>query len=61
VDTIAAAVFKGNKTLLDFINEDIKKLANEQFFHKNFAATLKPVYKDSADAYNIIVEGGKVK
>jgi polar amino acid transport system substrate-binding protein len=61
VDTIAAAVSKGNKTLLDFINEDIKKLEKEQFFHKDFEATLKPVYKDSATSDDIVVEGGEVR
>ncbi|MDR0614545.1 MAG: transporter substrate-binding domain-containing protein [Lactobacillales bacterium] len=61
VDTIAAAVSKGNKTLLDFINEDIEKLAKEQFFHKNFETTLKPVYKNSATPDDIVVEDGKVE
>ena len=31
--TIAAAVQKGNTELLDYINDEIKSLADEQFFH----------------------------
>ncbi|WP_066914419.1 cysteine ABC transporter substrate-binding protein, partial [Streptococcus sp. DD12] len=33
-DTIAPAVQKGNKELLDYINKEIKKLGQENFFHK---------------------------
>ena len=32
-DTIAPAVSKGNTTLLDWINDEIKTLGEEQFFH----------------------------
>lgn len=59
-DTIAAAVQKGNTELLDWINEDIKTLGKEQFFHKNFEETLKPVYGDEIDPENLVVEGGQV-
>ena len=60
-DTIAAAVQKGNTELLDWINEEIKSLADEQFFHKDFEETLKPVYGDSIDPDEIVVEGGVVE
>lgn len=60
VDTIAPAVQKGNKDLLDFINKDIQQLAGEQFFHKDYAATLEPVYGDAVKPDSLVVEGGKV-
>lgn len=61
VDTIAPAVTKGNTTLLDWINEEITKLADEQFFHKDYDENLAPVYGDD-ETYkeNLVVEGGKV-
>ena len=49
-DTIAPAVQKGNKELLDFINKDIKKLGEENFFHKDYEKTLHPTYGDAANA-----------
>jgi len=61
IDTIAPAVAKGNKTLLDAINTELKELAKEQFFHKNFDETLKPVYGDAVKADELVVEGGEVK
>ena len=61
VDTIAPAVQKGNKELLDYINQEIEKLGKENFFHKNYEETLKPAYGESAKADDIVVEGGKVK
>ena len=44
-DTIAPAVSKGNESLLNWINEEIKALAAENFFHKD--------YEDS-----LVLEGG---
>ncbi|WP_367566313.1 cysteine ABC transporter substrate-binding protein [Lacrimispora sp.] len=60
LDTIAPAVQKGNKDLLEWINSEIEALAEEQFFHKNFEETLKPVYGDEIDPENLVVEGGQV-
>lgn len=62
LDTIAPAVTKGNKTLLDFINSEIKNLAKENFFHADYEATLRPVYgeKSDADADALVVEGGQL-
>ena len=57
-DYIAAAVQKGDKELLDWINEEIKSLGKEQFFHKDFDLTLKPVYGDSVNPEELVVEGG---
>lgn len=60
-DAIAPAVAKGNTTLADFLNEEIKTLGEEQFFHKDFEETLRPVYGEAADADNMVVEGGKME
>ena len=57
-DTIASAVSKGNTTLLDWINEDIKKLGDEQFFHKDYDETLTETYGDQYKE-TLVVEGGK--
>ena len=59
-DTIAPAVQKGNKELLDWINEEIDKLGDENFFHKDYEETLKPVYGSDVDPDDIVVEKGVV-
>lgn len=61
LDAIAPAVQKGNTELLDWINEEIESLADEQFFHEDFDATLADVYGDSVDPDNLVVEGGKIE
>ncbi|WP_462422544.1 transporter substrate-binding domain-containing protein [Fusobacterium pseudoperiodonticum] len=61
IDTIAVAVQKGNTDLLDWINNEIKELGKENFFHEAYKATLEPIYGDSADPDSIVVEGGEVK
>ena len=58
LDAIAPAVQKGNADLLTWINNEIKSLASEQFFHADYEATLRPVYGASADADSLVVEGG---
>ena len=56
-DTIAPAVSKGNTTLLDWINEEIKTLGEENFFHADYEATLLDTYgADYED--ELVVEGG---
>ena len=60
IDTIAPAVQKGNKELLDWIDNEIESLADEQFFHKDFEETLKPVYGENIEPANLVVEGGQV-
>ncbi len=56
-DTIAPAVSKGNTTLLDWINEEIKTLGDENFFHADYEATLVDTYGlDYEDG--LVVEGG---
>lgn len=61
LDTIAPAVQKGNKELLAYINDEIKKLGAENFFHKNYEATLAPVYGSAVNPDDLVVEGGDVK
>ena len=56
-DTIAPAVSKGNETLLNWINDEIKSLADEKFFHADYEATLTDTYgQDYEDS--LVVEGG---
>lgn len=61
LDTIAPAVKKGNKELLDWINQELETLGKEKFIHKAYDATLKPAYSESIDPESIVVEGGKMK
>ncbi|MDY3126995.1 MAG: transporter substrate-binding domain-containing protein [Corynebacterium sp.] len=60
IDTIAPAVKKGNTALLDWLNEHQVELAKEEFFHKDFDKTLKPVYGDGIAADDLVVEGGQL-
>ena len=58
-DTIAAAVTKGNETLLNWLNDEIVALGSENFFHADYEATLLDTYgKDYEDT--LVVEGGVV-
>lgn len=61
LDTIAPAVQKGNKALLDWLNAEIEELGKESFFHAAFAETLAPVYGDAVDPDNLVVEGGVIE
>lgn len=55
-DTIAPAVTKGNTTLLDWLNEEIKSLGKEQFFHADYEATLADTYGLDYEE-TLVVEG----
>ena len=55
---IAAAVKKGNTALLDWLNNELVELGEENFFHKDYEQTLAPVYGDAATADDLVVEGG---
>lgn len=61
LDSIAPAVQKGNIELLNWINDEIKALGNEQFFHADYTETLAPVYGDAASPDNLVVEGGVIE
>ena len=59
-DTIAPAVTKGNTSLLEWLNTEIKTLKGEGFFHKAYDETLKDTY--GADYANeLVVEGKEAK
>lgn len=60
-DEISPAVQKGNTSLLDWLNDEIRALAEERFFHADYEATLAPVYGEAADPDNLVVEGGKIE
>lgn len=60
IDTIAPAVQKGNTELLNWINDEIKSLADEEFFLNDYKKTLEPVYGDAVTPEDIVVEGGEV-
>lgn len=56
-DTIAPAVTKGNESLLNWLNDEIKALGAEKFFHADYEATLLDTYgADYEDT--LVVEGG---
>ena len=56
-DTIAPAVTKGNESLLNWLNDEITALGNENFFHADYEETLLDTYgKDYEDT--LVVEGG---
>lgn len=56
---IAAAVKKGNTALLDWLNNQLVELGQENFFHKDYEQTLAPVYGDAATPDDLVVEGGQ--
>ena len=57
-DTIAPAVSKGNETLLNWINEEIKTLGKEKFFHADYEATLVDTYGTEFED-TLVIEGGE--
>ncbi len=59
-DTIAPAVSKGNETLLNWINDEIKLLGEEKFFHAAYEATLADTYGLDYEE-SLVVEGGGVQ
>lgn len=61
IDTIAPAVTKGNTSLLEWLNEEIKALGEKNFFHAAYEATLAPVYGEAADPDALVVESGIVE
>lgn len=60
LDTIAPAVAKGNTDLLNWLNNEIKSLGKENFFHADYEATLRSVYGADSDADSLVVEGGEL-
>ena len=58
-DTIAPAVTRGNSTLLNWLNDEIKALGNEKFFHADYEATLVGTYGTEFED-TLVIEGGVV-
>ena len=59
-DTIAPAVSLGNSTLLDWLNEEIEALGEEEFFHADYEATLLDTYGADYEE-ELVIEGGVVE
>lgn len=55
-DLIAPAVKKGNKELLDWLTLELEKLSKEGVIEQAYEKTLKPVYGDSIEAKDLLVQ-----
>ena len=55
-DLIAPAVKKGDKALLDWLNQDLEKLSKAGVIQQAYEKTLKPVYGDSINPKDLLVE-----
>jgi polar amino acid transport system substrate-binding protein len=56
---IAPAVRKGNGELQRWLNDVINRRIEADFFHKNYEATLRPVYGAAANPDTVVVERGR--
>ena len=56
-DTIAPAVSKGNETVLNWLNDEITALGEEEFFHKDYEETLADTYGLDYEE-ELVIEGG---
>lgn len=56
-DAIAPAVSKGNESLLNWLNDEIRALGDENFFHADYEATLADTYGLDYEE-SLVVEGG---
>jgi len=54
------AVRKGNDGLIKWLNDVIGRRIEAEFFHKNYEATLRPVYGVSVNPDSIVIERGVV-
>ncbi len=59
-DKIAPAVKKGNKELLNWINDELTALGEENFIHEAYDATLADVYGEDFKE-SLVIEGGKLE
>ena len=59
-DTIAPAVSKGNDTLLEWTNDELDKLGEQNFFHSAYEKTLKDTYGTDYEE-TLVVEPGQDK
>ena len=56
-DTIAPAVSKGNESVLNWLNDEITALGEEEFFHKDYEETLADTYGLDYEE-ELVIEGG---
>ena len=59
--TVAVAVRKGTDGLILWLNDVISRRIEADFFHKNYEATLRPVYGVTVNPDSIVIERGVVK
>lgn len=55
-ELIAPAVKKGDTALLDWLNQDLEKLSKNGVIQAAYEKTLKPVYGDTIDPKDLLVE-----
>ncbi|WP_163533130.1 cysteine ABC transporter substrate-binding protein [Helicobacter suis] len=55
-DVIAPAVKKGDKTLLDWLDQEIDKLTKSGFMKEAYNTTLKPIYGNDINPSTVIFE-----
>jgi polar amino acid transport system substrate-binding protein len=55
-DTIAPAVKKDQPELLNWLNEEIIKLTQEQFFRQAYAATLAPAFGGTVNPDTVLID-----
>jgi len=60
LDTIAPAVRKGNAELLKWLNKELEALGREKFVRQAYDEALAPVYGNSVNPDDLVVEGGKL-
>lgn len=59
-DTIAPAVSKGNESLLNWLNDELKTLGSKNFFHEDYEKTLADTYGADYEE-TLVVEPGQKK
>lgn len=59
-DVIAPAVKRGNQELATWLDDEITKLQNEEFFHKAYDKTVKPFYGDNIDPNNVVIDASNL-
>ena len=58
--TAAVAVRKGNDGLILWMNDVITRRVEDNFFHRNYEATVRPIYGTAANPASIVIERGVV-
>jgi polar amino acid transport system substrate-binding protein len=58
---IAPAVRKGNGELRLWLDDVINRRVEDDFFHKAYEATLRPVYGNTVDPEAVVIERGKTE